>query len=176
VVGHTGRFSYPKNHGFILDIFREIKQAHPDSILLLIGDGENREDIEAQIKREKLEGAVVLEGMVENVFDYVQAMDVFLFPSRYEGLSVALIEAQAAGLRCFTSDGVVSKEHSITGLVEYIPLSKGSKYWAERVLQSKEGYGRKSMYDEVVDAGYDITQNAAWLENYYIDMFNSIKN
>jgi hypothetical protein len=83
------------------------------------------------------------------------------------------IEAQAAGLRCVTSDNVIPKEAAITDLVEYIPLSKGNRYWAERVLQSKERYGRRSMYDEVVESGYDITKNAAWLENYYMERYCS---
>jgi glycosyltransferase involved in cell wall biosynthesis len=118
---------------------------------------------------------VVLTGIVENVFDYMQAMDVFLFPSRFEGLGMVLIEAQAAGLRCFTSDDLVPKDAAITDLVEYIPLSKGSTYWSERVLQGKEGYERRNTYDEVVKSGYDIRQNAAWLQNYYIEKYYSDK-
>lgn len=168
VVGHVGRFTHAKNHVFILDIFKEINRMHPDSILVLVGDGEDRKDIEEKIKTEGLESVVVLAGSVGNVHEYVQAMDVFLFPSLHEGLGMALIEAQAAGLRCFASEDGVPKEAAITDLVEYIPLSKGSKYWSERLLQYKKGYERRNTYEEVMKSGYDVKQNAVWLQNYYM--------
>jgi glycosyltransferase involved in cell wall biosynthesis len=173
IVGHIGRFSYQKNHFFLLDIFKNIKLMCPHALLLIIGDGENREVIEEKIAVEGLERSVFLPGIVDNVFDYTQAMDVFLFPSLYEGLSLALLEAQAAGLPCFTSETITKENTVITDLVEFIPFSRGVEYWANRVLQHKDGYMRRNTYNEILKASYDIQQNVKWLENYYMEMFDS---
>jgi glycosyltransferase involved in cell wall biosynthesis len=172
IVGHIGRFSYQKNHGFVLDVFKNIKRILPNALLLLIGDGEEREVIEKKITLEGLGDSVILTGVVNNVFDYTQAMDSFLFPSLYEGIGIALIEAQAAGLRCFVAKDAVPQETAITDLVEYIPLSEGARHWATSILQYKDGYVRRNTYDEVRKASYDVQQNAKWLENYYIEMSN----
>jgi glycosyltransferase involved in cell wall biosynthesis len=174
IIGHTGRFSYLKNHEFVLDVFKHIKLLCPQARLLLVGDGEERESIERKIKTEGLEASVVLTGVVDNVFDYTQAMDVFLFPSLYEGLGMALIEAQAAGLPCFTSE-MVPREVAITDLVEFIPLSKGAEHWANKILQYKNGYVRQNTCNEIRESSYDVQQNVECLEKYYIEAFASIK-
>jgi glycosyltransferase involved in cell wall biosynthesis len=174
IVGHIGRFSYPKNHRFVLDVFKHIKLLCPQALLLLVGDGEDRDAIEKKIEFEGLKEAVFLTGVVDNVFDYTQAMDVFLFPSLYEGLGMALVEAQAAGLPCFTSE-MVPREAAVTDLVEFISLSRGAEYWASRILRYKDGYVRRNTYNDIRKASYDVQQNAEWLENYYVNMFNSMR-
>jgi glycosyltransferase involved in cell wall biosynthesis len=176
VIGHIGRFAYQKNHGFLLDIFKNIKKLCPHALLLLIGDGEERKVIEKKITVEGLGDSVVLMGVVDNVFDYMQAMDVFLFPSLYEGLGMALIEAQAAGLCCFASKDAVPREATITDLVEFISLSENAEYWANRIVRYKDGYVRRNTYNEIKKAFYDVQQNAEWLENYYIELFDSVNN
>jgi glycosyltransferase involved in cell wall biosynthesis len=172
VIGHIGRFTYQKNHGFLLDIFKNIKLLYPHALLLLVGDGEEREVIEKKISVEQLDRSVFLTGVVDNVSDYTQVMDVFLFPSLFEGLSLALIEAQAAGLPCFTSE-TVSQESAVTDLVEFIPLSRGAEYWANKIIRYKERYVRRNTYNEIRKAFYDVQQNTKWLENYYMEICDS---
>ena len=99
VLGHVGRFHEAKNHMFLLELFRALRDQREDARLLLVGDGDLRGQIEARIRELKLTDSVILTGSQSNVADYLWAMDVFVFPSRWEGLPVTVVEAQAAGLR-----------------------------------------------------------------------------
>lgn len=165
VVGHVGRFVDAKNHVFLLEIFRQLHQRNKDSVLLLIGDGELRPQIEAVVKQKSLENAVILTGVQPNVCDYYQAMDVFAFPSVYEGLPVSLVEAQAAGVPCCVS-GNVPQEAAITDLVEFVRLEDGASRWADRVLlRAREP--RRNMYAEIEKAGFDVSVTSKWLEEFY---------
>ena len=98
VVGHIGNFVYPKNHVFLIDIFKVIHQKDIKSILILVGDGKLRNEIEEKIINEGLKDSVILTGVRKDIPNLLQAMDVFIMPSFYEGLPVTLVEAQAAGL------------------------------------------------------------------------------
>lgn len=165
VVGHVGRFSYPKNHSFLIDIFQDVAK-QKKAKLLLVGDGKLREEIEEKAKQLGLKENVVFTGVRSDVSDLMQAMDIFVFPSHYEGLPVTLIEAQSSGLPCFISDKVPI-ECKKTDLVEQIPLSSGAGFWAEKVLSCKRE--RKDTYKEICESGYDIHENAKWLEEYYLE-------
>ena len=168
VVGHVGRFSRQKNHEFLLDIFAEVAKAEPRAALLLVGDGELRNIIEEKAARRGLADKVVFAGGVNGVAGHLQAMDAFLFPSRFEGLGLALIEAQCAGLKCFCSDAV-PKEAAITELLERIPLSAPAAEWAQRVLAARGAAAtRKGRQEDVGLAGYEIRAAAKWLEELYL--------
>ena len=168
VIGHTGRFHPAKNHLFLLDIFSEIRRRRPDARLLLVGDGALRPQIQRRIAELGLADAVVLTGVVSDVHRYMQAMDVFVFPSHYEGLGMVLVEAQAAGLRCFTSAGSVPEEANVAGLVEYIPLSESPAVWAERVLRHTGPHPRTGTLEKIRAKGYDIAEAARRLEAFYL--------
>ncbi len=99
--GHVGRFVAQKNHTFLIDVFKEFLEIMPNSKLVLIGNGETKEDIMRKIVELKIEKNIILLENIKNVNEYMQAFDLFLFPSLYEGLGIVLIEAQAAGLKCF---------------------------------------------------------------------------
>ena len=101
VIGHVGRFVRQKNHAFLIEIFNELIKIRPNSRLLLIGTGPLKGKIEAIVKNKNIEMNVIFAGEKSNVNDYMQAMDMFILPSLYEGLPIAGIEAQASGLRCF---------------------------------------------------------------------------
>ena len=174
VVGHVGRFFPQKNHTFILDVFRAIHDKNPLAKLLLVGDGGLRHEIEKKILALDLKDSVILTGNVPDVYNYMQAMDIFLFPSNYEGLPLVLIEAQAAGLRCFSSAGAVTEEVNLAGLIEYIPLSKPAEYWADRILRCAAGYERIDTYEQIVKSGYDAETAVEWIQNFYLQKYKSL--
>ena len=167
VIGHIGRFSEQKNQLFILSVFSKILQSHPESLLLFVGDGKGREKIEHQAQNMNLIGKVQFLGVRSDVPNLMQAMDVFLFPSLFEGFPVTLVEAQAAGLPCVVSD-TISKEVKITDLVEFVPLSKSPEEWAKIVLEKVNVTKRKDYSEEVKKAGFDVTENAKWLQEFYL--------
>lgn len=165
VLGHVGRFSYPKNHTFLIDVFNQVSKIK-NAKLLLVGDGKLRKEIEEKVESFALQKHVIFTGVREDVSDLLQAMDVFVFPSHYEGLPVTLIEAQSAGLPCFISDKVPI-ECKKTDLVQQLPLSASAEQWAKDIVVCKQD--RKNRYEEIVSSGYDITKNAKWLEEYYLE-------
>lgn len=174
VIGLAARFNVQKNHLFAIDIFNELKQLFPHSKLLLIGDGELRAQITDKVNSLGLENDVIFAGVVPNVYDYEQAIDLFLLPSLYEGLPLSIIEAQISGLKCFTSANRVSEESSVTNLVSYLPLERGAKYWAEEIYKAKD-YNRYDRLDEIKKAGYDAKTSAIQLQNIYIELYNNAK-
>jgi glycosyltransferase involved in cell wall biosynthesis len=136
IVGHVGRFVPAKNHRFLLEVFRALLGKRPDAHLLLVGDGFLRPQIEAQAKLMGISENVHFVGARTDVPRIMRgAMDTFLFPSLWEGLPIALIEAQAAGLCCLTSS-TISREVAIgSEIVEFMDLSASPSDWAERVVQ-----------------------------------------
>ncbi|MCD8028372.1 MAG: glycosyltransferase [Erysipelotrichaceae bacterium] len=106
VVGLVARFSVQKNHKFLLDIFYELLKINLNSKLLLVGDGDLRPKIEEQIDYLNIKDKVILTGVRTDISDLLQAMDVFVMPSLYEGLPLSIVEAQASGLPCYISDKV----------------------------------------------------------------------
>lgn len=153
IVGHVGRFTYQKNHEFLLDVFREIVKVQDKSILVLIGDGPNRKKIEDKAKIYGISDKVYFLGQRDDVADLYQAMDVLVLPSRFEGLCIVAIEAQMASLPCICSDRL-PEEASVTN--EYISLSldQSAKKWAEKVLKMRK-HIRKDNTDVLRSAGYD---------------------
>lgn len=171
VIGHVGRFVEAKNHLFLIDVFADVRKRDPNAVLLLIGDGERQAEIQAAIAEKHLDDAVILTGVRSNVWDFYQAMDVFVFPSVYEGLPVSLVEAQAAGLPCCVSSNV-PKDSAITDLVQFISLEDRSEKWAEIALRSVKT-SRPDMLSEIQNAGFDVISTANWLENFYLNVVMS---
>lgn len=126
VVGNIGRLSLQKNPLFLLEIFNQIYKRNKDAVLFMVGDGEMRAEIEKEILKLELKDNVILTGNRSDIQDLLQAMDVFLFPSNYEGLGIVIIEAQAAGLKCIVSADVIPQEVKITDLVEFVSLKEAS--------------------------------------------------
>lgn len=136
-----------KNHEFLLDMFKSLNTKHPNTVLLLIGDGDLRYTIERKIIKLGLQNSVVLLGVRSDIPQLLQAIDVFAFPSIYEGLGIVVIEAQAAGLPCVISD-VVPSEVGITDLVKFISLKENPEYWAKEVITSRDSNIRKSTFEK----------------------------
>ncbi len=164
LVGHVGRFSPAKNHDFLLDIFQEIDR-RTAAKLMLVGDGALRKEMEEKAKTMGLFDKLIFTGVRSDVPELMQAMDVFVFPSLYEGLPVTLVEAQASGLPCLISDKV-PMECRKTDLIEQLPLAIGAKVWAQAAEQAAKTK-RQNTYQAIAQAGFDIAKNATWLENFY---------
>lgn len=170
VVGHVGRFSPEKNHKFLLDVFAEVHRQQKNAFLLLVGGGSLRPEAEKKVQSLGLNRNVIFTGVRNDVPDLMQAMDLFVFPSLYEGLPVTMIEAQAAGLPCILSEGV-PPEACITDNAQRISLEKSPHLWAERILAQPRN--RADTYQDIVDAGFDIVENAKWLQDFYLEQWRA---
>lgn len=168
VCGHVGRFLPQKNHEFLIDVFAQIVKLHGDSRLLLVGDGALAERIREKCRKPELSDKVIFTGVREDVPDLLQAMDLFLFPSLFEGLPVALIEAQASGLPCLISDQVPAECEKTTGLVRRMSLGAGAQKWADEAVR-QIGRIRENKRCEIEDAGFDIRKNAEKLQEFYLN-------
>ena len=166
VIGHIGRFTYQKNHELVIEIFNEVYKTNQDAILLLIGTGELEERIKEQVERLKLSNAVVFLGVRSDIENIMQAMDILLLPSRYEGLPVVLVEAQTSGLRSFVSNKI-TKEIKITDKVEYMNLYDKPKQWANKILSYNRPYERNNDSNMIREYGFDIITQAKELESIY---------
>lgn len=155
VIGHVGRFVYQKNHNFLIDIFNEAYKINNNLILILVGDGRLKNQIQYKVKNLGLKDNILFLGNRFDVPELMQAMDLFLLPSFYEGLPVVGIEAQAAGLKCIFSDSI-TYETKITDLVEFISLNKSSKYWANQIIKYSNGYNRENTDIRIKKARYEI--------------------
>lgn len=165
VVGHVGRFNYQKNHPYLIDIFAKLCEIRPDAVLLLLGEGPDQESIRAKCRTLGIEERVRFAGNQKMVEDYYQAMDIFLLPSFFEGLPGVLVEAQAAGLRCFVSD-TVTREAEATDLVTYLSIGRPPELWAEKIAAGAD-YPRKDTYQKLKDAGFDVKTQAAGYRLFY---------
>lgn len=171
VIGHVGRFDPQKNQSFLLDVLAEIRK-QCDAVLLLVGDGDLKEKVKEKAEAAGLSESVIFMGKRSDVNELLQAMDVFVFPSLYEGLGIVAIEAQAAGLLCLISDHV-PLECKVTSLVKQIPLDDGAEQWADEVLKAKE-IKRTDQTGSITKAGYNIEEEAPKLQQFYLDKAASL--
>lgn len=162
VCGHVGRFMTQKNHEFLLRVFAKMPE---NAWLLLVGDGALREAVERRAEDLGIRNRIIFTGVRADVHRMLQAMDVFVFPSIYEGLPVSVIEAQASGLPCLISDKVPI-ECKKTDLIRQIPLDAGEDAWAAAAVETA-GVVRRNTSTEIKAAGFDICENARWLERFY---------
>ena len=166
VIGHVGRFNDRKNQIFTIKIFDEIIKNDKRFKLLLIGDGELKELIESKVAEANLSDYVVFTGNVSNTHDYMQAMDLFVLPSLYEGLPLTGVEAQASGLPCIFSSSI-TKETKITDNVEFIPLDNMNK-WIE-VIEQMSLLTKSNNSEQIREAGYDIVSTSEKLKKTYME-------
>ena len=167
VVGHVGRFNQPKNHPFLLEIFAALLKSEPNAVLLLVGGGDDMPKMQAKAQALGIAGHVRFLGVRSDVAELMQAMDVFVFPSLYEGLPVTMVEAQAAGLPCIISDKVPPECILTNGLVGIMPLSAAPDAWAEKILEKRDT-PRTDRRAEIAAHGFDITAEAVKLQEFYI--------
>ena len=166
VIGHVGRFHYAKNHEYLLRVFAElVKRKTRDYVLLLLGEGSGMEDIRILSRELGIEDKVYFLGNKSNVNDYYQAMDYFVYPSRFEGMPGTIVEAQTAGLRCLMSD-TICKEVIATDLVTTRSISEDPGLWADEIEQHLQ-YQRSSRVDEMKELGFDAHGQAVLMTDFY---------
>ena len=166
VIGHIGRFVETKNHKFIIDVFNEIYNKNNKAVLLLIGQGPLVEEVKEKVNRLELTNNVIFLGQRNDVNEFYQAFDLFIFPSLYEGLGLVAVEAQAAGLKCVCSKNVPA-EVNVTNNVSFIDLKESSAFWCDKIL-NKFPYNRKDFSDKITLHGYNIEFEVKKLEDEYI--------
>lgn len=170
VVGHIGRFNPQKNHPFLLAIFAALLKKEPNAVLLLVGGGEDMPKMQAKVRELGIADHVRFMGVRSDVADLMQAMDVFAFPSLYEGLPVTMVEVQASGLPCIISDKVPPECILTEGLVDVMPLSAGAEAWADAILE-KRNTPRTDHSAEIAAHGFDITTEAVKLQEFYLNAY-----
>lgn len=171
VLGHIGRFCYAKNHEFLLEIMSEICKLRPDAVLLLIGEGEGEAAVRQKVEFLGLQSNVRFLGRQNEPAKFYQAMDAFVLPSRYEGVPVVGVEAQAAGLPLICSDKV-PKDVAVLPSTHFVPLDASLTKWAETVIKAAENTSRRNTTADLRAGGFDITVEAKKLEEFYISLLH----
>ncbi len=174
VVGHVGRFSLQKNHRKLIEIFAEISRQHENAKLVLVGDGELKEEIQELAEKQHLD--VLFAGLSNEVEKWLQAMDVMVFPSLFEGLPLGMVEAQASGLPCVLSN-TVSHDAKLTDLVAFVDLEAEASVWAETTDRMYRAIDRpthvESVKTQIRRVHFDIRSNCGELADKYEMLLNN---
>lgn len=169
VIGHVGSFQIRKNQRFLIDVFDKLDIT--DKELWLIGDGETKSDLVTYASQSESCDKIKFLGNRNDVEELMQGMDIFAFPSLFEGLAVVAIEAQAAGLKCVISD-TVTDECMITDNIVRLPLNNIER-WID-AIKNYANYDRKSVDESIRSAGYDVRETALWLQKFYLNKISGI--
>lgn len=168
VIGHVGRHTAQKNPIFMLNIMTEMHKLTPEARLLQVGEGEMTAEMQAKCRELGIEGAVIFAGAHGDVEQYYSAMDVFLFPSLWEGLGIVAAEAQTNGLPCVVSDAIPKEADIHAGLYHPVSLAAGPAQWAQELLKYADTPHRQDAPAYARSAGYDSRQAAEDLQAFYL--------
>ena len=169
IIGHVGRFSTVKNQSFLVDIYDEYLENIPNSLLVMVGTGENLDSIKEKVQKYNLQNNVKFLGLRRNVDEIYNAFDYMVVPSLYEGISLTMIEAQVNGIKIFASD-TIDKNTDISNNIKWISLKKTPKEWNNIILQ----YDRLRNTDCLCLEQYDIKNVAKKMEKIYISAYDNI--
>ncbi|SET90609.1 Glycosyltransferase involved in cell wall bisynthesis [Lacrimispora sphenoides] len=170
VIGCIGRLTEPKNHQFLIKVFYEYQKTDKNSILMLVGDGELRAEIEKLSQDFGIRDSVMFMGNCNNVKELLQGMDIFVLTSKREGFGIVNIEAQAAGLQCVVSD-VVPKTAKVEDNFQFLSINEPAIIWANCIRNSKKiNAKRESNIDLLKEKGYDIADNSIVLQEIYVNI------
>ncbi len=165
VIGHVGRFTNQKNHTFLLQIFASLLKKKPNSTLVLIGGGPLKQKIKQEANHLGISHKVMFLGVRTDIPKLFQMLDVFVFPSFYEGLPVTLIEAQAAGVKIFASNAI-TEEVCLTDDIVFLSISNSADYWSEKILKIPS-FKKNDNVEQIVRGEYDIVKNSIEIEKFY---------
>lgn len=169
LVGQVGRMCFQKNQLFTLDVFRHVLERRPDAVLALAGDGDMMGQVRQRIAELNIERSVKVLGVRKDVDELYQAFDALAFPSAYEGLGMAAIEAQASGLLVIASTYVPKEANIIPQSMQYLPLNKPDD-WTDALCLIHPSYSRKNEVQLIRQAGYDISDSAKKLADWYQEL------
>lgn len=176
VIGHVGAFNYQKNHEFLIDVFYDLVKSNPNYFLILIGRGHLQEEIKQKVKKLGIENNVLFVGRTFEVSKWLQAMDIMVFPSRFEGFPNVLVEWQIAGLPSVISNKI-TKEVALTRLVHFASIEDSPEKWAEIIekieIEDREK-NKQEILQEIRNKGFDIKENAKKLEDIYQKVYKNI--
>lgn len=167
VIGHVGRFIPLKNQVFLVDILSELHKAMLSAKLLLVGEGDTMDDIKAKVSDKGLDKSVIFTGVRSDVARLMQAMDIFVMPSWFEGLPVSLVEAQAAGLPVVASK-TISHDSDLTGTILFKSIKDSAEDWSKCIIEWKGRVGRPDNIEKLKKAGFDSKTTVKQLVNIYI--------
>ena len=173
VIGSVGRFSYQKNSLFLIDIFKDILDINSEAILILVGTGPDEELVRKKVQDNDLESKVYFLGRRTDINELMMAMDVFLLPSRFEGLPIVLVEAQCTGLSCLVSN-TITKEIKINPNINYISINDGTTLWCDALKNDVYKIDRENAYKKIQTSGYDIKKESEKIEKKYVDLVKNI--
>ena len=169
VVGNVGRLCYQKNQENLIEVFAKLQSERPESVLLLVGEGEMKAELQQQVEKLGIADKVLFYGVTDKVEQLLWAMDIFVFPSRFEGLGIVAVEAQAAGLPVICSDGVPN-EAVVSDLVEKVDLRSGVDSWVESILHCQVGVDRLAVHEQVQKSGFAVADVADKIEKVYLGL------
>lgn len=170
VIGHIGRMHFQKNQEFLIDIFYEINKINANTHLLLIGNGEDKEKIKEKVKKLNLEDNVSFLGIRTDIKELMQTMDVFVFPSLFEGLPLVLLEVQANGIDIYVSKEGIPQSAKMCENFEFISLNKSAQEWAKIILSKK--HTRIDNDEKIKQSGYDIREESKKLEKEFMQLIS----
>ena len=169
VYGHIGSFDERKNQLFLIDIFYEIQKIQDNSILVLVWTGPLKDKVEKRVKELNISDKVIFLGFVTDVYKILNAIDVFIFPSIYEGFGISLVESQANGLITYCSNNITS-EVNISPFFRKFNLSENPKDIANRICKEKIDINKRSKaYKHIIKKGYDINTSCKLLKDIYLN-------
>lgn len=170
IIGHIGRFAEQKNHKYIILVFKEFLKIHPDSILLLIGEGPLKKKIETMAETMGISESVHFLGVRDDISMLLGSMDILLFPSLFEGLPVTLVEAQASGVECLISDTISNEIDFKLGTINKLSIKENPKVWAEKMdeLLNKDTCDFETRFDKIKENGYEINEAVKIIESIYL--------
>lgn len=168
VIGQVGRMCFQKNQLYTLDIFAEVLKRRPDAVLVFVGDGDMMPKVRERIHALGIERSVRVLGLRNDVNEWYQAFDLLALPSKYEGLAMVAVEAQAAGLPVVATDSITHEAGIVSGLMRFVPLDKKAE-WVNAFTAADPAASRFNERDAICRAGYDIKDSVAKLCDWYED-------
>ena len=166
VIGHVGRFMPPKNHNFLIDIFKCIHELNSKAVLVLVGNGKLQESIQDKVKKLNLENSVMFLGFKSNVSEIINCFDLFLMPSLFEGLPVTGIEAQAEGISCLFSSEI-TQDAKVLPSTKYLSLKESPAIWAKEALSLAKLGQNLNATQMVKNNGFDLNSSTKLIMSLY---------
>lgn len=175
VIGNVGRLHFQKNQAFAIQVFSEYYKNHKDSVLVLVGQGEDEEKLRAQAIQLGISENAFFAGVQQDIQAWLSCFDLFLFPSSFEGLSIVLLEAQANGIPILAAENGISKENMLNGNFSFLNLDAGEIDWANEIykMQDNPRIPYPKAKKTFQDCGYEIFLEAEKIEEYFMNLLSA---